>query len=210
MFRDRAEAGKKLAEKLAAYRGEQAVVLGLPRGGVVVAYEVARALRLPLDIVAVRKIGHPTNPEYAIGVVDARGASILNEAETSTIDARWLAREIGREQGEAERRARVYRRGKKALSLQGKIAILVDDGIATGLTVRLAIRAAKEQRAEKIIVAVPVAPPDSLRLLKDEGVDELIVLEAPEEFMGAVGAHYVRFEQTSDEEVMRLLRERFD
>ncbi|MBI4093422.1 phosphoribosyl transferase [Candidatus Kaiserbacteria bacterium] len=210
MFRDRTEAGKKLAGKLAAYRGEQAVVLGLPRGGVVVAYEVARELRLPLDIIAVRKIGHPTNPEYAVGVVDARGTTIMNEAETSTIDARWLAREIAREQEEAERRARVYRGASKPLSLKGKIVILVDDGIATGLTMRLAVRSAREQGARKVIVAVPVAPADAIHALTKEGADELIVLEPPEEFMGAVGSHYARFDQVEDERVIKLLKERHE
>lgn len=206
MFRDRTDAGKKLASKLAAYRDKDVVVLGLPRGGVVVAYEVAKALNLPLDIVAVRKIGHPTNPEYAIGVVDERGSTIFNSKEIASVSERWLKEETARQRAEAARRSRLYRDHKAAYDLAGKTAIIVDDGIATGFTMRLAVRSAKEQGAKKIVVAVPVAPPDALSLLKDEGADEIVILEPPEEFMGAVGAHYVRFEQTSDEDVIRFMR----
>ncbi|MBI4079847.1 phosphoribosyl transferase [Candidatus Kaiserbacteria bacterium] len=212
MFRDRAEAGRKLAKKLMQYRlpaqagGKNAIVLALPRGGVVVGYEIARALSLPLDIIAVRKIGHPLHPEYAIGAVDENGARILNAREAATVDKEWLAAETEREMQEARRRSTVYRGGKTAEKLQGKVVILVDDGIATGLTIRLAVRSAKVQKPAKIVVAVPVAPSDSLRALEEEGADELIVLEPPEHFAGAVGAHYVRFDQTTDEEVIELLR----
>lgn len=206
MFRDRVDAGKKIAEKLGEYAGTYAVVLGLPRGGVVVAREVAERLMLPLDIIAVRKVGHPNNSEYAIGAVDAEGSTIMDETETTTIDREWLASEIAREREEAIRRTRVYRGERGPLLLSGKIVILVDDGIATGLTMRLAVRVAKMQRAKKIIVAVPVAPADSLRILKREGIDELIVLEPPADFRGAVGEHYEHFDQVEDSEVVRLLR----
>lgn len=205
MFADRREAGKQLAAKLARHKSADAVVLALPRGGVVVGYEVARALGLPLDIVAARKIGHPSSPEYAIGAVDESGEALFNDAEALKADARWLEEETEREQKEAKRRARVYRAGRAPLPLAGKTAILVDDGIATGLTMRLAARAVKKQGAKKIIVAAPVAPEDSLRALKDEGADETIVLEPPEDFLGAVGAHYAIFDQTKDDEVIRLL-----
>lgn len=206
MFADRKEAGKKLAEKLAAYRGKSAVVLALPRGGVVLGYEVAKALKLPLDIIAVRKIGHPNDPEYAIGAVGEYGNPIMHEAEGAAIDQQWLSEETARQREEAQRRSRVYRGDKEAVNLEGKIAIIVDDGIATGFTMRIAVRSIKAQKPGKIVVAVPVAPPDSLRLLKEEGADEIIVLVPPEEFMGAVGAHYKQFEQVEDAEVIKLLR----
>lgn len=206
MFTDRTEAGKKLAEKLASYRGKDAVVLALPRGGVVTGYEISKTLGLPLDIIAVRKIGHPGSPEYAIGAVGENGMRIVNEVEVATIDQKWLLEETAREQEEAKRRSSLYREGKAPQSLAGKIAIVVDDGIATGLTMRLAVRSVKTQKPKKVVVAVPVAPPESLTALKAEGADDVVVLEPPEEFVGAVGAHYVRFEQVEDEEVIRLLR----
>jgi len=206
MFKDRSDAGRQLAEKLAPYRGKDAVVLALPRGGVVTGFEIARALALPLDIIAVRKVGAPDNPEYAIGAVDADGTTIINDAEAAVVNRTWLAGEIQTEKKEARRRARVYRAGKKPLGIAGKTALIVDDGIATGLTMRLAVRAAKAKKAKRIIVAVPVAPPEAVRALKDEGADEVVVLEPPERFLGAVGAHYIRFEQVEDAEVIRLLR----
>lgn len=206
MLRDRTDAGKQLAKKLSQYRGQDAVVLALPRGGVVVGFEVARELSARLDIIAIRKIGHPFHPEYAIGAVDEHGARILNEMEAANVDKDWLKQETEREVEEAKRRSNVYRGGKSAEKLEDKILILVDDGIATGLTMQLAVRSVKAQAPAKIVVAVPVASADSLRALKDEGADEVLVLEPPEEFMGAVGSHYMRFDQTSDEEVIRLLK----
>lgn len=205
MFKDRNDAGRQLAERLVHYRGKNAVVLALPRGGVVTGYEIARALSLPLDIIAVRKIGHPDNPEYAIGAVDADGTTIVNDAEAAAADRVWLAGEIQTQEKEARRRGSVYRAGKKPLDIAGETALIVDDGIATGLTMRLAVRAAKAKKAKHIIVAVPVAPPEAVRALKREGADEVVVLESPEGFLGAVGAHYVRFEQVEDDEVIRLM-----
>src|SRR3989338_8478078 len=205
MFTDRHEAGRKLAEKLESYRGKNAVVLALPRGGVVPGYEVAKALSLPLDIIAARKIGHPISPEYAIGAVDENGTTILNEAETKALDQAWLAAEIDVQKKEAQRRSAIYRAGRAPVRLAGKTAIIVDDGIATGLTMQAAVRYAKAEKAS-VIVAVPVAPAESLQTLKQEGAGEVIVLEPPEEFAGSVGAHYVLFEQVGDEEVVRLLQ----
>lgn len=210
MFMDRQEAGRALAKKLAPYRGTDAIVLALPRGGVVTGEGIAKALALPLDIVAVRKIGHPVSAEYAIGAVDENGTTILNEAETKSIDQSWLKSEIELEKKEAERRSITYRDGRQPLPLMGKTAIIVDDGIATGLTMRLAVRSAKKQDAAKVIVAVPVAPAESLRALQMEGADEIIVIEPPEEFAGAVGAHYVRFDQVEDAEVVKLLRTAYE
>ncbi len=206
MFTDRAEAGRQLTKRLERYRGTNARVLALPRGGVVTGYEVAKALGLPLDIIAVRKVGAPGNPEYAIGAVDEKGTKILNETETATVDPLWLAQEVERQQAEARRRSLVYRGGRTPPEIKGKIAIIVDDGIATGLTMRLAVRSAKAKKPAKIIVAVPVAPPESLRVLKDEGADEVVVLEPTEDFLGAVGAHYARFDQIEDAKVIELLQ----
>lgn len=206
MFKDRKDAGIQLAAKLTEYRGTDAVILALPRGGVVLGYEVAKALRLPLDIIAPRKIGHPLHPEYAIGVVDENGMQILNEAEAEALDPQWLAGESEKQQKEAERRIIAYRDGRAPAHITGKTVILVDDGIATGLTMQLAVRSVKERKPARIIVAVPVAPPDSEGILKSEGADKLLVLEPPETFAGAVGAHYERFEQVEDEEVIAMLQ----
>ena len=205
MFRDREEAGEQLGDMLAHYRGQNAVVLALPRGGVVLGRVVAHHLHLPLDIVVTRKIGHPTSPEYAIGAVDEQGAIILNDAEAKTIDQAWLKEEVLRQQLEAQRRSNLYRKGKNLINLVRKVAIIVDDGIATGLTMRLAVRSVKIREPSKIVVAVPVAPAGSLRALRSEGADEVIVLEQPDEFLGAVGAHFEEFPQVDDAEVMRLM-----
>lgn len=203
MFADREDAGKQLAEKLARYKSEDAVVLALPRGGVAVGYEIAQALKLPFDIVVVRKIGPPGNPEYAVCAVDEKGTRLCNEGEARKVDEKWLAEETERQRQEAVRRIKKYRGNRAPAALQGKTVIIVDDGIATGLTMRLAVAAIKKQRPQKIIVAVPVAPLDAMRELRKEA--EVVVLEPPEEFMGAVGAHYKNFPQVEDEEVIRLL-----
>ena len=206
MFRDRNDAGRQLAEKLAKYRGQNAVVLALPRGGVVTGREIAQALGLPLDIAVVRKIGHPLSPEYAIGAVDDSGAIILNDAETESVSQAWLADEIEREKKEAERRVKAYRGGRKPIPISGKTALIVDDGIATGLSMRLVVRSLRAQNPARIVVAVPVASAEAVRGLRKEA-DEVITLEPPEEFLGAVGAHYIEFEQVEDAEVIRLLSE---
>lgn len=205
MFEDRREAGRLLAKQLTYLKGQDAVVLALPRGGVVLGYEIAKHLALPLDIVVTRKIGHPGNPEYAVCAIDERGMLLCNEDERKALDARWFKGEAERQRKEAERRALVYREGRETLSVEGKTAVLVDDGIATGLTMRLAILGVRAQKPAKIIVAVPVAPSDVVRTLKREA-DEFIVLLPPEDFAGAVGAHFRYFEQVKDEEVIKLLK----
>lgn len=205
MFKDRTEAGQKLAKRLESYRGGNAIVLALPRGGVILGHEIARTLSLPLDIIATRKIGHPSDPEYALGAVDENGTTVLNEAEIAMVSKQWLKKEISKQKEEARRRSALYRKGKNHLNVERKIVIIVDDGIATGFTMRLAVRVIKKQQPEKIIVAVPVAPPESIHELKVEGVDEIIVLEKLDEFIGAIGAHYQEFEQVDDEKVIRFL-----
>lgn len=204
MFIDRADAGRRLAEKLVSYTAENTVVLALPRGGVVLGRVIAEALDVPLDIVVTRKIGHPSNPEYAICAVDEKGTLLCNEDEVQSIDNEWLQKEKMRQQNEAQRRCIVYRNGRKPVELKGKTVIITDDGIATGLTMRLAIAAVRAHDPQRIIVAVPVAPADIIEDIKKE-VDELIILEAPQEFLGAVGAHYEQFDQVEDEEVIQLL-----
>ena len=206
MFKDRTEVGRILAKALAKYKNNKTVVLALPRGGVVVGYEVAKALNSPLDIVVTRKIGHPDNPEYAICAVNEDGLLLCNEQEIKSIDYLWFNEEILRQKNEAGRRIALYRGGRKPEKIAGKIAIIVDDGIATGLTMRLAVRYVKTQKAKKIIVTVPVAPLDSKNLLCKEGADEFVVLLPPKEFGGAVGAHYMQFEQVEDGEVINLLQ----
>ena len=204
MFNDRADAGERLAHKLAAYRGASAVVVALPRGGVAVGAPLARALRLPLDIVVVRKIGHKDNPEYALGAVSPEGTVLIDTQDK--VNQAWLEREIKKEQKEALRRLTVYRDGRKPLELRGKVVILVDDGIATGLSMRLAVRNVRVQKPARVVVAVPVAPGGVIRTLSAEGADEVVVAEPPEEFAGAVGAHYRHFEQVEDAQVLSLLK----
>lgn len=206
MFKDRSEAGIRLAENLAEYRGGDAVVLALPRGGVVTGREVADALKLPLDIVVVRKVGHPYSPEFALCAVDARGTLICDEREAASVDRGWLNAEIERQKQEAIRRLAAYRGNREPAPVGGKTAILVDDGAATGLTMRLAIVAARAQNTARVVVAVPVASRAAAEVLK-RAADELVVVEPPENFFGSVGAHYEEFEQVEDSEVIRLLRE---
>ena len=208
MFNDRKDAGQKLARKLSAYREQDAVVLALPRGGAVPGYEIAEALGLPLDIVVVRKVGHPDNPEYALCAVDETGMRLCNEAEAAAVDQTWLAEETVRQVREAKRRVAVYRGGRKPILIAGKTALIVDDGIATGLSMRLAVRSVRAQGTKRVVVAVPVAPPEALRDLLKEGADDIIVLVPPEEFLGAVGSHYLRFDQITDDEVIALMQPR--
>ncbi len=202
MFTDRADAGRQLAQKMHSYKTDSTIVLALPRGGVVPGAVIAHELGIPLDIVAVRKIGHPGDPEYALGAVDEHGMTLI-EGE---VGEAWLAEEIRRETGEARRRSAVYRAGIPPVPLAGKTVLLVDDGIATGLTMRLAVRAVRQQKPERIIVAVPVASNESVQSLKNEGVDEIVVLEPTEQFLGSVGAHYRRFDQVEDDEVVNLVQ----
>ena len=206
MFKDRKDAGVQLAEKLAQYRGGNAIVLALPRGGVVTGAEVARALKLPLDIVVVRKVGHPLSPEYAICATDERGTLLCNEKEAASVDQAWLKAEIERQKQEALRRIAVYRGKRESVLLAGKIAIIVDDGIATGLTMRLAVASVRAQNPARVVVAVPVASEEATRDIM-QAADELVILESPENFLSAVGAHYEEFEQVEDEEVIRILQE---
>jgi putative phosphoribosyl transferase len=210
MFTDRRDAGKRLAKVLAGYRDDKsAVVLALPRGGIVCAYEVARALHLPLDIVSVRKIGHPTSPEYAVCAVDEHGTRICNEDAIQDIDEKWLAEETKRQTAEAVRRVSAYRGRRPPERIAERTAILVDDGMATGLTMRAAIASVRSRGARKVVVAVPVASTDAVELISKEA-DEVFLLKSAIDFLGAVGTHYVEFDQVDDEKVIKLMRKSFD
>lgn len=197
-----------LAEKLVKYKNANAVVYALPRGGVVVAYEIARALSAPLDLVITRKIGHPQNPEYAVCAVSESGELECDERAVSMVGMEWIRQEAARQVAEARRRRKKYL-GRESLSPEGKTAVIVDDGIATGLSIGLAVKEIRKQRPAKIIVAVPVASADAVKRLEKEGV-EVLCLEDPQHFLGAVGAHYASFPQVEDDEVVELLDKSYE
>lgn len=195
LFKDRQSAGKILAKRLKHYFNDHGtIVLGIPRGGVVVAKEVAEELKLPLDIIVTRKIGAPNQPELALGAVDLDGEVIGDVGEFGEI--------INRELEELKRRENLYRQGKEPLDVENKTVILVDDGIATGATTLSAINYLKRHQAKKIILAVPVASREAIEKI----VEEVIVLEIPENFQ-AVGQFYQNFEEVSDEEVIQYLKD---
>lgn len=205
-FKNRQEAGIKLAEKLGEYRGKDAVVYAMPRGGVVLAFEIARKISAPLDLVITRKIGHPHNPEYAVCAIAEDGSMLCNEMEKASLNPEWLAEQARKEQQEARRRRKAYLAGAPHISAAGKTAILVDDGIATGLTIRAAIRSLKKENPKELIVAVPVAPHDTVEILRKEA-DKVIVLEDAIIYLGAVGAYYREFFQVTDEEVIDIMKQ---
>ena len=209
MFEDRRDAGKKLAAALKSYRGEDCVILALPRGGVPVAAEVARALDAPMDLLLVRKIGAPGQEELAIGsVIDGGDPIVIRDGElirlTGTSE-RQFDRICARELEEIERRRAFYLKGRKPEPLAGRIAIVVDDGLATGNTMQAALMALSQRDPKRIVMAVPVAPADSLKKFTHLA-DEIVCLETPAWF-GAVGYYYKDFSPTEDEDVIRLLDE---
>jgi putative phosphoribosyl transferase len=205
-FANRTEAGRLLAEKLVNYAGRaDVIVLGLPRGGVPVAFEVAQRLGALLDVFIVRKLGVPGFEELAAGAIASGGVRVLNEDVMRAIPhADEVINAItARETAELERREQIYREGRPPPELRDRIVILVDDGLATGATMRAAVKALRERGAAKIVVAVPVGPPDTCHEL-EERADETICLSTPE-FFQAVGQYYEDFSQTSDEDVRELL-----
>lgn len=205
VFADRIEAGQRLAARLAHLRGEDVVVLGLPRGGVPVALEVARALDAPLDVIVVRKLGVPVQPELAMGAIGEDGVRVINDAvmRLARVAEADLEEVEARERLELERRARRYRGDRPRAPLSGKTAIVIDDGLATGSTARAACEVAKAHGASRVVLAVPVAPEQWTARLADTA-DELVCVEAPPDFV-AVGQFYADFTATSDEEVVRCL-----
>jgi predicted phosphoribosyltransferase len=204
IFADRLDAGERLAKGLAHLAGSDCVVLAIPRGGVIVGEVIARELGAPLDVVVPRKIGAPGNPELAIGAV-APGIRVLDPRMVGALGVtdRYLDREIAEQEAEIERRQRAYRGGRPPQPVKGRVAIVVDDGVATGSTAVAALRWARARGAERVVLAVPVAPPQSLERLRAEA-DEVVVLETPQPFL-AVGEWYRDFDQTTDEQVVSAL-----
>ncbi len=206
-FQDRADAGRQLARALAAYKGQQPVVLALPRGGVSVAAEVATALDAPLDVILVRKIGVPFQPELAMGaVVDGDEPLVVrNEAviRHAGIGEAAFQAVCDSELAEIERRRQRYLGGRERVEVAGRSAIVIDDGIATGATMRAALRATRLRKPKKLILAVPVAPTDSLAVMRREA-DEIVCLEAHPD-LGAIGYYYSDFRAVPDEVVIALL-----
>jgi len=203
-FEDRVDAGRKLATALQSYKGQDVVVYALPRGGVVLGAEIARALGSPLDLIIVRKVGHPYSPEYAIAAVAEDGHAAMNENEVKSVDPEWFEENVRLAQQEDRRRRELYTAGNPPISAVNKVAIIVDDGLATGLTMFAAVHEVQHAHPSKVIVAVPVAPPQTVRKLK-ELVDEVVALAVTEDFM-AIGSFYLHFNQVSDEEVIELMR----
>lgn len=204
-FINRTEAGKLLALKLSKYKNNKDVIVyALPRGGVIIGDVIAKYLSTPLELVITRKIGHPNNPEYAIAAIAENGKLLVEEQDTADVNKEWLGEEIKRQRREIQRRKQEYLGGRDMVSPKGKIVILVDDGIATGLTMKVAAMELKRLRPQKIIIAVPVAPVSSIsELLKI--VDEVVVLDAPAE-LGAIGNYYLEFGQVEDAEVKTIMQ----
>lgn len=206
-FKDRSEAGRKLAQALARYIDQRPVILALPRGGVPVAAEVAAALKAPLDLILVRKIGVPFEPELAMGAVVDGGAPIVvrNEdvIQSAGIDEAQFKAVCDGELAEIERRRQQYLGSRERIDVTGRTAIIIDDGIATGATTRAALRATRMRNPKKLILAVPVAPTESLAAMREEA-DEVVCLEDHELF-GAIGFYYRDFRQVADQEVIDTL-----
>lgn len=206
IFKDRVEAGKKLAELLKHINGKNAVVYALPRGGVVVGAEIAKAIGAPLDLIITRKIGHPDQPEYAIGAIAENGHSVFEKNVNLSIDENYLAQEAQKQKLEAKRRRETYLGTRKPISSNRKIAILVDDGIATGLTMKAAIKELKiHSSPKKIIIAVPVASAEIVNKLENTGV-QVISIITEKVFLGAIGAYYQDFFPVEDDSVIRIMQ----
>jgi len=205
-FADREEAGQRLAQELSRYEDrDDVVVLGLPRGGVPVAFEVAKALKASLDVFVVRKLGVPANPELAMGAIASDGARVMNEGvvRRMNVSEEAIERVAEKERKKLKEREEVYRGARPAVELSGKQVILVDDGLATGATMRAAVLALRQSDPERIVVAVPTTPPDTCAEFKDL-VDEVVCLTQPKPFFG-VGGAYRDFSQTTNGEVRSLL-----
>ena len=207
-FRDRAEGGRLLSKLLKKYKEHaDVVVFALPRGGVVTGLEVAKFLKAPLDLIITRKIGHPYQPEYAIAAIAEDGHMIGKKNELDSVDQSWLKKEIEIQREEAKRRREAYLSGLSIIPVEGKTAILVDDGVATGLTIRVAIKELRHRNPSKIVVAVPVVPEHTAKTIAEEA-DELIALDIPrgKDFLGAIGSYYDDFSPVEDNEVISIMR----
>ncbi len=204
-FEDRVDAGKRLAQALADFHRKNAVVLAIPRGGVVVGYQIAEALNLPLDVIVPRKLGAPDNPELAVGAVAEDGTAVLDNKLVAYLNVSqdYIAQESERQRIEIDRRLKVYRQDMPPLNLKGLDVIVVDDGIATGATMKAALASVRNRGASSITVAIPVGPPATIEELQSRA-DRVVCIHMPE-FFQAIGQFYANFTQTSDEEVMELL-----
>ncbi|MBD3291297.1 MAG: phosphoribosyltransferase [Armatimonadia bacterium] len=207
-FADRIEAGQALAEQLSDLKGQNPLILGVPRGAVPMAAVIADELDGELDVVIVRKLGAPGNPELAIGSVTEEGEAIVNDefARRTGASDDYIEQEAQRQMDRIEERKRVYREVRPKVSLEGRVVVIVDDGFATGATMKAALESAGSENPQRLIAAAPVGAQDSCRAMADYA-DEVICLRAPE-FFGAVGAFYRDFGQVSDDEVLEVLRER--
>ncbi|MBI2551147.1 phosphoribosyltransferase [Candidatus Uhrbacteria bacterium] len=205
MWKDRSEAAQELVTRLKQLALPFDIVLALPRGGVILGAIIARAFKKPLDLLIPRKIGAPSNEEYAIGAVTEEGIAVWNEEEKASVDPSWLEHMVAKQRAEATRRRLTYLGSAHRRDLRGKSILIVDDGIATGLTMMAAIAEARQLQAGKILLAIPVAPPDTLERIRPD-VEGVAVLSAPASF-GAVGAFYENFPQVTDAEVISLLKE---
>jgi predicted phosphoribosyltransferase len=205
-FRDRHQAGRVLAEHLEHYRGQpDLLVLALPRGGVAVGFEVAHALQAPLDVFVVRKLGFPGHEEYAMGAIASGGVRVMNPMPGATVSARAVEAVVAREQVELMRREQLYRGNRPPVSIRGRTVIVVDDGLATGSTMRAAVLAIRQQQPTRLVVGVPVGAEDTCEQLRTEA-DEVVCCATPYPFR-AVGLWYREFPQATDEEVHNLLEE---
>jgi putative phosphoribosyl transferase len=205
-YRDRRDAGRALAERLSHFKGcSDLIVLALPRGGVPVAYEVAHALGVPLDVFVVRKLGYPGQEEYAIGAIASGGVQVLNPFAIDGVSELQLGHIVSRERAELARREALYRGSKPPVDVRGRTVIVVDDGLATGATMRAAVAALRQHDPARLIVAVPVGAEDTCQQLRSEA-DEVVCPSTPSPFR-AVGLWYQEFPQTSDQEVHRLLED---
>jgi len=205
-FADRRQAGRVLAERLESYRGQaDLMVLALPRGGVAVGFEVAHALQAPLDVFVVRKLGLPGHEEYAMGAIASGGVRVMNPLPGLTVSPEAIAQVVAREQDELTRRELLYRGGSQAVSLRGRTVIVVDDGLATGSTMRAAVLALRQQHPARLVVAAPVGAAETCAMLRQDA-DAVVCAAMPSPFR-AVGLWYRDFPQASDEEVHDLLEE---
>ncbi|PIS00697.1 MAG: phosphoribosyl transferase [Chlamydiae bacterium CG10_big_fil_rev_8_21_14_0_10_35_9] len=206
LFKNRKEAGYLLAKALESYREQDLIVLGLPRGGVLVASEIASFLKAPLDLAFARKIGHPLQEEYAIAAVSENGYLVGNSRELEITDKKWLEEEKEKAIAEIKRRRSTYLPQRPQPVLTDKIVIIADDGIATGLTLQAAIQDIKSQQPKKVIVAVPVSPKSTAELIADQ-VDEFVCFQTDPDylFLGGISAYYEDFHQVSDREILDIL-----
>jgi len=204
-FRDRKEAGRKLADALSQYKDANTVVYALPRGGVVLGAEIATKLHAPLGVVVSRKVGHPEQPEYGICAITDNGHLVCSRREIAKIDPAWLTTAVQKEQAEAKRRRDTYLTDGSSVPAEGKTAIIVDDGVATGLTMLAAVEDVKNQEPERVVLASPVIPKDLTERL-ERYVDEVVTLDTPVVFMGAVSSYYDNFDQVEDKEVVDTLK----